>query len=35
MYDAEAEALYSRNINHNIGTNCHKRSIISANVLTK
>ena len=35
MYEAEAEARYSRNINHYIGTNCHKRSIISANVLTK
>ena len=35
MYEAEAKARYSRNINHYIGTNCHKRSIISANVLTK
>jgi len=24
----EAEARYSKNINHYIGTNCHKRSII-------
>ena len=31
----EAEARYSRSINHYIRTNCHKRSIISANVLTK
>jgi len=24
MYEAEAETLYSRNINNYIGTNCHK-----------
>ena len=32
---AKAEARYSRNTNHYIGTNCHKWSKISASVLTK